>query len=170
MHNADLLSLGRQEQSWRARDTKRGKSLFAWNDSSSFCPPVPNKVIESPRENRMFIGEKERRGLNVLDTLDSVWTVGFKSKIGLLRQIIAGLVTIKHETSENRRRVELWIVKGEALSLHRHEVRSGRDEMGAKRNNLTLLCSRRSIASKSEDGLDYSKTLLIDHDLEGRRL
>jgi hypothetical protein len=35
MHNADLLSLGRQEQSWRARDTKRGKSLFAWNDSSA---------------------------------------------------------------------------------------------------------------------------------------
>jgi hypothetical protein len=55
----------------------------------------------------MLIGEKEGRGLNVFNTLDSVWTIGFKSKIGLLRQIIAGLVTIKHETSENRRRVEL---------------------------------------------------------------
>jgi hypothetical protein len=118
----------------------------------------------------MFIAEKERRGLNVLNTLDSVWTIGFKSKIGLLRQIIARLVAIKRETSENRRRFELWIVKGEGLALHGHEVRSGRDEMGAKRNSLTLLCSRRSIASKSEDGLDHSETLLIDHDLEGRRL
>jgi hypothetical protein len=118
----------------------------------------------------MFVGEKERRGLSVLDTLDSVRTVGSKSKIGLLRQIIAGLVTIKHETSENRRCVELRIVKSEGLALHRHEVRSGRDEMDAKGNSLTLLCSRRSIASKSEDRIDHSKPLLIDHDLEGRRL
>src|SRR6266403_1007921 len=48
LYNTDLLSLGRQEQSRRARETKRYKSLFTWNDSSRFCPPVPNKVIESP--------------------------------------------------------------------------------------------------------------------------
>jgi len=55
----------------------------------------------------MFGGGKETRGLNRLCTLDSVGAVGFKNKICLPREIITGPIAIKHETSENRRRIEL---------------------------------------------------------------
>jgi len=50
---------------------------------------------------------EKRRRLNVLNTLDSVWAIGFEDKISLLREIILELVAVKYETTENRRRVQL---------------------------------------------------------------
>jgi len=162
--------LGRLKQSWRAGETERGESLFARDDSSRFCPPVPDEIIESPCKNGRLGSGKETRRLNWLGTLNSVWTISFENKISLPGEKIARPIAVDHEASENRWRFEGRMMKCEGFALQGHEVRGRRDEMYVKRNDITFHRGRPRVASKSENGLDHPKTLLIDHNLQCRRL
>jgi hypothetical protein len=110
------------------------------------------------------------RRLNWLGPLNSVWTVGFENKISLPGEIIVGPIAIDHEASENRWCVKRRVMKRKGLALQGHKVDGRRDEMYAMRNNVALRRGRPGVASKSENGLDHPKALLIDQNLQGRRL
>src|SRR6266853_5680607 len=116
LHNTNLLRLGRLKQSWRAGETERGESLFARDDSSRFCPPVPDEIIESPCKNGRLGSGKETRRLNWLGTLNSVWTISFENKISLPGEKIARPIAVDHEASENRWRFEGRMMKCEGFA------------------------------------------------------
>jgi hypothetical protein len=157
--------LGRLEQSRRAGEIERGEGLLTRNNPSCLCPPVPNDIIEPPRETKRLGSGKGARRVNWFRALDRVWTIGFKNEIGLPREIITGLIPVDHETSQDRGRVKCRVMKDKGFAPSRHEVSGSHNEMCVERHSFTFRYNRARVASEPEDRSDHPKTLLVNHDL-----